>query len=206
MLRLSSRVVSALALAAVSVGPSVALPDAATPAGYVSFSQDVPCPPVVKRVRTRRKRVIHRVSAKRAVHRRVVRKVLARHVVRRHRPHLVRVSTPRAVRRCTVVRREPLTAASFGYAPEVALLQPVSYDIGPGGGVATITPTDGTGTPAIGQPPGGGTGSPGGTGGPMVAAAPEPSSWLLLIFGVAGAGLMLRRRRGEAQVGVVTGS
>ena len=206
MLRFLSRAAYALAAAALCAGPAAALQDGALSAGYLSITQDVPCPPVTRHVRAKRRRVVHRVPVRRVVHKPIIHKRLVRHIVRRHRPHVVHASAPVNARRCTVIRREPLTAASFGYAPDVALLQPASYDIEPGGPVASIAPTDGTGTPAIGPPPGGGTGGPGGSGGTMVSAAPEPSTWALLMLGVAAAGMMLRRRRDEAQAGIVAGS
>ncbi len=39
---------------------------------------------------------------------------------------------------------------------------------------------------------------PGPTGAPPTPGAPEPSAWLLLILGIGGAGMALRRRRGQA--------
>lgn len=202
--RLWRATICAALVTAAGVAPAVASQENPVPAGYVVSTEDVPCPPVQvrdrahARVRTKR---IHKVAVRRRPP--VKHKILAHHVVRRRPAHMARASDPAATKRCTVVRTDPLTVASFGYLPEIALLQPVSYELrtaDPTVSSVFITPE---GTPAIGRPPGGATGGPGTM---AVSAAPEPEAWVLMVCGVAAAGAALRRRRSSSHAGVAAGS
>ena len=181
---------------------------AASPTGYIVYSEDAPCPPTHAPARVKRPNRLRRPH--RIVHRKAVRAVprvqhaAVRHrVVKRRRAKVLpaRIVRPR---RCTVLRREPLTAASFGLAPEQAVLTPIADEVEPGGPL-TATPSSGRVamdepvTSGVGGSPGtsgaGGTGGVGGTGGGgSVSAAPEPTAWLLLMVGVGALGMRLRRR------------
>ena len=173
---------------------------AQTPANagqVLTFTEDVPCPPAaatprVHRVRHVRRRrvhpVLHRVAApvRRPVHR-----VLIKRPVHRRRPAIVRAALPLPPTRCTVVRRERLTAASFGITPDAVELSPIADVVEPGG--PTISPLT-SGRPAL---PGEINPTAGGGG---VSAAPEPDQWLLLLIGVGAIGVGLRGRSRRRQV------
>ena len=202
---------AAAALALIAPLPVSAQSPPATPQ-YVTYTEEVPCPPSDVATRTRsvmRRRP--RAHVHRAIHRRlvvhhpVVRKALAKPhrvaALRRVRPHhhrLVRASDPIAPKRCSVVRRDRLTAASFGLTPESAVLTPVADDVTPGGPVVT---QPSSGRAAFGDPvnpsTGGGdtAGGVGGGGSQVVSAAPEPDVWALMLLGVGLTGWALRRRR-----------
>lgn len=169
--------------------------------GFMVYTEDVPCPPraavkrahVVRRVRKRRSHKIAVVRPRTVPH--------VTHIRKRIRPRparLVRAAAPAASpRRCTVVRRDPLTAASFGYDAVAPILEPVVYAVEPGG-PAVAVPAQAGGDPAIGDPPGGGAGGGGSGGG--VSPAPEPDAWLLMGVGVGLCGLVLRRRRRDSLI------
>ena len=104
----------------------------------------------------------------------------------------MRASDPVSPRSCSVVRRDRLTAASFGLTPETAVLTPVSDDVEPGGFETTQSSS---GRAAFGQPINPSTGGGGlGGGGATVAAAPEPDAWALMLAGVGLLGYVLRRK------------
>ena len=206
-----------LALAApVSVAAQTA-PESATAAPhYITYTEEVPCPSVEATHRRRplarrRARPAHRHRPAHPSARPKPRAKLHRTaLVRRHRPQhrpLVRASDPVRTRRCSVVRRDRLTAASFGLTPETAVLTPVSDDVEPGG-VETAQPS--SGRAAFGQPIDPSTGGGGGVGGGVatVAAAPEPDVWALMLVGVGLLGYVLRRnaRGGSRQLSTETGS
>lgn len=170
--------------------------DATTPTQYVTYSEEVPCPPsarprAVHHARPRRRP--HRVSTHRivrvkqrpAVHRAPLHRV-------RRRP-LVRARQPVHSKRCSVLRRDRLTPASFGLTPESAVLTPVDDVVEPGG-PAAVEPSSGRAAFGDGINPATGGGSPGGGGGEVVSAAPEPQTWLLMMLAVGLCGCALRRK------------
>ena len=202
----------ALAALAVLLGLSAQGAEAQAPAAsagqVLTFTEEVPCPPTsptaparVHRVRhrsPRRRPVVHKAVA--PVHR-TVHRVLAKHPVRRRRPALVRAAAPVAPTRCSVVRRERLTTASFGITPETAELTPIVADIEPGGPALAALTSGRPAFPNVVNPTAGGGGQPGSPGGVgSVSAAPEPGQWVLLMFGVGAMGFALRRRSKAAKV------
>ena len=104
----------------------------------------------------------------------------------------MRASDPVSPRRCSVVRRDRLTAASFGLTPETAVLTPVSDDVEPGGFETTQSSS---GRAAFGQPINPSTGGGGvGGGGARGGAAPEPDAGARRRGGVGRLGYALRRK------------
>ena len=191
--RLAAAAAALLLVAPVSASASS---DARAQTQYVTYSEEVPCPPsaprgVVHRARPRRP---HKRRIPHLQHRKVVRHAIVRRP--RRRP-LVRARQPVHSKRCSVLRRDRLTPASFGLTPESALLTPVDDEVQPGG-PALVQPS--SGRAAFGDAPNpatGGAGAPGGGGGgQLVSAAPEPSTWLLMMLGVGAVGWALRRRPG----------
>lgn len=175
-------------------------------ARILTFTDEVPCPPqedvapgthTVRHPVRRHKRLLHKAAA--PVHRRrhvVAAKphVLAKHVVRRRRPVLVHVAAPTSPTRCTVLRRERLTTASFALTPDVAVLTPIADTVEPGGPALVSLTSGRPALPNVVNPTAGGgsTGTVGGVG--SVSAAPEPEQWVLMLFGVGALGASLRRR------------
>lgn len=165
---------------------------------FVTFTEDAPCPPKVVAARVKRPRARHLRPHPRVVVRRTVSKprpTLQRLAHRRHlrRPHLRPVANPIVRQRCTVVRREPLTLASFGFQPRPVALSPVVEE--PTGGAPIDTaPTPSSGRAPFGAPvQGGAGGEPSRVGGVVtVSALPEPSAWLLIVAGVGALGGVLR--------------
>ena len=217
-MRNRSRVSAALGAAAILLTAAPAtdakplLPGSANPASYITYTEDVPCPPegraapvVHRRAHRPHRRRLRRVKA--VVHHAVKRRpavVHVRHRVRHHRPHLVGAAHPVHQRRCSVVRHDRLTTAAFGIVPTDPVLEPASYDVEPGG--PAIAPAS-SGRAAFGDGVGGGAGGGADNGGGVIVSdAPEPDTWALLIAGVAGIGVCLRRRRRSGQVGEAAGS
>ena len=205
----------AAALAALSlIAPACAVAQAGDAAPqYVSYTEEVPCPPSASPARVRHRRPRRPVHRRRPVVRqhRLVRRLAkrpptrARSVAhgRRVRLHhaVVRVSAPVAPKRCSVVRRDRLTAASFGITPETAVLSPIEEDVAPGGPAVASTSS---GRAPFGETPdpstGGGVGANPGGGAGLVSAAPEPDAWALMLLAVATVGWALRRRYREGVV------
>ena len=189
-----------LFVAPLAVAGQTEIPSSTPAPQFVTYTQEVPCP--AGETSHGRRHAAHRrhrpVRRKRIIHARVRHKphaVVHRARLVRRRPHprlLVRAADPVRSRRCSVVRRDRLTAASFGIAPESAVLTPVADDVEPGG---VATTQDSSGRAAFGQPINPSTGGGGvGGGGTVVSPAPEPDAWALLMVGVGVLGLALRRR------------
>lgn len=222
------RVIALVALV-LEASPTAAQPVANSvpgPAGFVTFTEEVPCPPKVAaalanrarrlRPRPRMRRHVRRVHkpaqpvkvAATPAHR----KAPTRRVRRRPRP-VIRVAAvdPASQPRCTVVRRDRLTPASFAFAADPVALAPLTEEALPLA-PALVDPVVGGGRSAIGPPVGGsiggrpvsiggGAGGAGG-GGPGVpvvtGSVPEPATWLFLLAGIGMVGTVLRRRsRGQ---------
>ena len=166
----------------------------------LTFTDEVPCPPgaaAAPRVRHVRHRIhrarpaVHKVALHKVVPplHRPPHRVLVRHPIHRRRPMLVRAAAPVTPTRCSVLRRERLTTASFALAPELAELTPIVEDVAPGGPALASLTSGRPALPNIVNPTGGGGGVS------SVSAAPEPEGWLLLLSGVGALGFTLRRRR-----------
>ena len=197
------RALAAVAVSLVLGAPGVQAQTPASGGGQVlTFAEEVPCPPA-ERPAARAHRVRHRIRRKPVVLHRVAlpvrprrpHRVVAKHVVHKHRPALVRASAPLAPTRCSVLRHERLTNASFAVTPDVAELAPIADDVQPGGPALTSLTSGRPALPSVINPTAGG-GQPGSPG--SVSPAPEPSQWLLMLFGVAALGVSLRRRRPKA--------
>lgn len=189
-------VAAVAALVLVTPVQAAVVSDVTAPTQYVTYSEEVPCPPSPRsphparphrrRHRVRRRSVPH-VQRRPAVHRAVA-----------HRPRsrpLVRTRAPVHSKRCSVLRRDRLTPASFGLTPESAVLTPVEDVVEPGG-PALVQPSSGRAAFGDGVNPATGGGAPGlgGGGGEVVSAAPEPQTWLLMMLAVGWVGAALRRR------------
>ena len=204
---MAAAAIGLLIAAPLAVAAQTEIPSSTAPTQFVTYTQEVPCP--AGEASHRRRPAAHRrhrpIRRKRVIHASVRRKphvVVHRARLVRPRPHkrlLVRAADPVRTRRCSVVRRDRLTPASFGIAPESAVLTPVADDVEPGG---FATSPDSSGRAAFGQPinpstGGGGGGGGVGGGGTVISAAPEPDAWALLLVGVGALGLALRRRSRE---------
>ena len=171
------------------------------PAGHevapviITSSEEVPCQPTLTRAVVRRPaRRHHRVAVRHPVVRRAPVIHKAAHV-RRRVHHPVAAAPIKAAQKCYVYHNERLTQAALPLERETlgGLDEPDLYmPTMPTLASSRIRPV------TIAYHPvetynGGGFGT--GFLPPTVAAAPEPSTWSLMIIGVGLAGLALRRRR-----------
>ena len=206
MRRAGARIGAVLVLAVYAAAPlALAAPagsvTAAADPGYITYTEETPCPPT-QHVATRRRRHaprLHRVSHVIRPHRPRPHVVKARvhrvHAHRLHPAHVYKAAAPVRPRRCSVVRRDRLTAASFGLTPEQAVLAPEVAQSEPGSPI--VSPAS-SGRAAFGDAvdPAAGGGVGGGVGGgASVSAAPEPGTWLLMLLGVGLSGWVLRRSK-----------
>lgn len=172
----------------------------------VAVYDEVPCPETrasktathhVVKPHRRKRRVLAAHRVVKTPHPRVIAAATAHHVRRvRRRPHIVRAAvSPPLVRRCSVLRRAPLTLASLALPATAAALAPALASST--AAFADPTVPEQAGLP--GTAPFAGAQKLEGGGGvstlTAVAPAPEPDAWALMIIGVGLAGLFLRHAR-----------